>query len=248
MPDETATQRTIQFIKTQLKELEPTIKQLESKLEKAIKDYNSFLNLLEKLQEEESYSSQVLQENYEMEEINSSNSEVTGSPESNSSTCHTPRSAVIHSLELKSGLHQAASAADESGNETLSEDIDETSNEDEEDEVDNLEEDEGGNSSPKDWLHAQYQDRPMEDVILEILQQCQPAKPSDIALRIYQVSEEDPNFYRARNSANAALTNGKKTGKWKSLKRGVYVLNSYPESFTASVNQNGHHKTYQTAQ
>jgi hypothetical protein len=224
MPDETATQRTIQFIKAQLKELEPTIKQLESQLEKARQDHNTFLNLLEKLQEEENSSSQIPQESDEMEEIDSSNSEVTGS-------------------------YQTASAVDESDNETLSDvEIDETSNEDEETVVDNVERSEEDNSSPKDWLYPQYQDRPMEDVILEILQQCQPAKPSDVALRIYQIGEDDPNFYRARNSANAALTNGKKAKKWKSLKRGVYVLNSYPETFQADLGQNGHHKAYQTAQ
>jgi hypothetical protein len=68
-------------------------------------------------------------------------------------------------------------------------------------------------------------------VVFEILKKIQPAKPGDIALKLYEIGEYDPNFHRARNSANAALTNGKKAGKWKLLRRGVYVLNDYPESF-----------------
>jgi hypothetical protein len=121
--------------------------------------------------------------------------------------------------------------------ETSSEDISE--NLDDEDEIYGFEEPEPHNSSPKDWLHSEYQSRLMEDVILEILKQCQPATPSDVARKIYNVAEDDPNFERARNSANAALTYGKRIGKWTTLRRGVYVLHSFQKSFAMSVNQNG---------
>jgi hypothetical protein len=103
------------------------------------------------------------------------------------------------------------------------------------------------NSSPKEWIRREYQNRPIEEVIIEILKQHQPVKPSDVALILYEIEENSPNFERARNSANAALTNGKNQKKWKTLKRGVYVLNDYPESFSTKFGQNGHHKAYQMA-
>ena len=74
------------------------------------------------------------------------------------------------------------------------------------DETDDDEENEEDYSSPRDWLHSKYQDLPMEDAVLEILKQCQPAKPGDVALRMYKIREDDPNFRRVKNSVNAALT------------------------------------------
>jgi hypothetical protein len=210
MSQTTAAQRTIQWIKAQCTELEIKIAQLTNELDQARREYNGFTALLSKIQDENSGSWDT-QENY------------SGSPP--------PDDSEMEELD-------SSNSEDEKINETPSEQVDK--NIDDEDEIDDYEESAEDNSSPKDWLYPEYKDYPMEDLILEILKQCQPAKPSDIALRIYQIAENDPNFERARNSANAALTNGKKAGKWKTLKRGVYVLNSFPKSFAASVNQNGY--------
>ncbi|MGB3533203.1 MAG: hypothetical protein WBA13_06765 [Microcoleaceae cyanobacterium] len=152
---------------------------------------------------------------------------------------------VYFDIEAINSSNSGATSFNKTSSEEIDEYVDEMSDYDEDN--DDFEENEEDNSSPKDWLYPQYQNRPIEDVICEILRVCQPAKPADIAHRIYQIEEDDLNFRRARNSANAALTNGKKTGKWKLLKRGVYVLNSYPEPYTNSVNQNAN-KGYQIAQ
>lgn len=109
----------------------------------------------------------------------------------------------------------------------------------EDDETDDDEENEEDYSSPRDWLHSKYQNLPMEDAVFEVLKECQPAKPGDVALRMYKIREDDPNFRRVKNSVNAALTNGKNAGKWKAIRRGVYALNSFPDSFA----QNGHYKS-----
>jgi hypothetical protein len=206
MSETTAEQQTIQWIKAQRTELEIKINKLTNELDQIRTDYKGFTALLSKLQNENS-SSPDTQEN------------CSGSPP--------PDDSKIEAID-------SSNYDNEDSNETASEQVDK--NIDDEDEIDDYEESTEDNSSPKDWLHPKYKDYPMEDLILEILKQCQPAKPSDVALRIYQIAENDPNFERARNSANAALTNGKKAGKWKTLKRGVYVLNSFPESFVVSVN------------
>lgn len=210
MPEEIATQRTIQWIQEQRIELEARINQITGELDRAKKEYESFTDLLSRLQQPENSSSWDGQKNshdysvsispnqltdYDIDPINSSNFE------------------------------------DEDEDEIAFEDIDNSID----DEIDDSEDSEEDKSSPKDWLLPKYQNLPMEDVMLEILRQCQPAKPIDVARRIYQISEDDPNFDRARNSANAALTNGKKAGKWKTIKRGVYVLNSFPDYFKTSV-------------
>lgn len=218
MPEETARQEIIQLIEARRTELEIKIRQLTSELDQAQRKYNEFIDLLGKLREENSSSGDVQKH---------------GSDDYPSMPLPQPTNSQI---EAADSARSEDEGNNEAVNEAASEDIDTN-----EDKIEDLLENEEDNSSPKDWLHSQYQDRPMEDVILEILQQCQPAKPSDVALRIYQIGEDDPNFYRARNSANAALTNGKKAKKWKSLKRGVYVLNSYPETFQADLGQNGHH-------
>ncbi|MFM6453821.1 MAG: hypothetical protein ACKPH7_18655 [Planktothrix sp.] len=212
MSDKIATQRTIQWIEAQRDELKAKIEQLTNELEQTRKEYNGFTTLLNLIQADENPSFLDTQEDY-------------------------PDSAPSNISEIET--NDSSNYEDENSDETSSEDISESV--DDEDEIDDSQDREGHNSSPKDWLHIEYQSLPMEDVILEILKQYQPATPSDVARRIYKIAEDDPNFERARNSANAALTYGKRIGKWTTLRRGVYVLHSFQKSFAVSVNQNGHH-------
>lgn len=96
-------------------------------------------------------------------------------------------------------------------------------------------EDENEEAPPQKWLRSEYQTLSMEDAVLDVLKQCQPARPGDIALRMYNIREDDQNFRRIRNSVNSTLSIGKQNNKWKVLRRGVYALNSYPDSLTDTV-------------
>ncbi len=212
-----ATQRTIEWIQAQRAELESKITTLTDELSALKKEHEEFTSLLIKLSADSS------------DTINSEENALYYSSQTK------PEPETINASNSDE-LDCYESYSEEMKNHFISEIDDDNC----EDETKDYEEDESDNSSPKDWLCPEYQNRPMEDVVFEILKQIQPAKPGDIALKLYEIEEYDPNFDRARNSANAALTNGKKAGKWKLLRRGVYVLNDYPESF-----QNGHHKAYQ---
>lgn len=236
MSETTPTQRTIEWIKVQRADLELKIARLTNELEQTRKDYDGFTALLSKLQADKNYSFWDAQTDC-LDSNPSDNSVIETNDSSNYSDQW-----IQTRLENKQIRHQSTSTLqqheDDNSDETSSEDISE--NLDEEDEIYGCEELEEHNSSPKDWLHSKYQSRLMEDVILEILKLCQPATPSDVTRMIYNIAEDDPNFERARNSANAALTYGKRIGKWKTLRRGVYVLNSFQKSLEASFNHNGY--------
>ena len=231
MSEKTAAQRTIQWIKAQRAELELKITQLTNELEQTRKEYDGFTALLSQLQADKNSSFWDTQKDCP-DSHPSDNSE----RETNDSSNYSDKW-IQTRLENKQIRHQLTSTLqkykDENGDENSSEDISE--NLDDEDEIYDFEEPEEHNFSPKDWLRSEYQSRLMEDVIFEILQLCQPAKQGDVARRMYNIPEDNPNFERVRNSVNAALTYGKRFGKWKTLKRGVYVLNSFPESFAASI-------------
>lgn len=219
-----ATQRTIEWIQVQRAELESKITTLTDELSALKKEHEEFTSLLIKLSEDNSNT------------INN---------EENVLNCSSQTAFSRETINVSNSddLDCYESYSEEMSNHLISE-IDE---DDYENEINDYEEDESDHSSPGDWLRPEYQNRPMEDVVFEILKQIQPAKPGDIALKLYEIEEYDPNFDRARNSANAALTNGKKAGKWKLLRRGVYVLNDYPESFNSTISRNGHHQAYQIA-
>lgn len=224
MTDNIATQLAVEWAIAQRSERESKIKQLKDELEKAQKEYDDFTAFINQLKNEDCADGTDNEADF-----------------FNQSHPHEPQTTTTVDIEGENENEDNTSSED---TETTAHTDEEVNSYDDKDEAEDYQEEED-NSSPKDWLRPEYQNRPMEDVVYEILRQCQPARPADVAIRMYQIGEDDPNFDRARNSANATLTNGRKTGRWKTLKRGVYVLNSYPDSFEAIVIQNGHHQTYQ---